>query len=144
MIQTPRNTDKPKWVPRTKNEVAAIRVKLETYHGETRGETLERVLDMMRVGRWNELTKTWGRTKTIYTHTNERIRNSCSEAGEGQVRDRMEKYWKDCKTHRGRNWKAWCDTWGHNFTIKQEIQTCKKQDHDTNKVIKQPWSEFSL
>ena len=56
----------------------------------------------------------------LYTHTNEGMRNRWTEVRKRQVREGMEKHWKEGKTHRGRNWKAWCYTRGHNFTIKQE------------------------
>ena len=93
-------------------------IKTETNHRETRGMVLVGNTGWHHGRTWKELTKTWGRTKTTYWHTNKWIRYRWSE--EGHVR-----HWMEGETQRGRNWKARRDTQGHNFTIKQE--TCSQQ-----------------
>lgn len=47
-------------------------------------------------GRWNKLTRTWGRANTAYAHTLlRRLGYRRSEEGKGPVREGTEKQWKN-------------------------------------------------
>ena len=81
----------------------------ETYHRDKLGDTGEDAGGKHRAASWEKhgwtrhrLTKTWGRGKTRYRHTNEGIRYRW---GKG-----TEKHRKEGKSHRGRIRKAKCDT----------------------------------